>query len=93
MKPSAEHVAVLFAFGMRTYLTQKEIASLVKANKTSEFCNANDYCDANQLMLDAVHDAAPNFYLTCDEGLTEDFMDLANEAWAIAKKNNYWVGL
>ena len=56
-KPMHTHLARKFTELLRATLTPSEFAEMADANANetdARVCHSHDYCDANQIMLDAV---------------------------------------
>ena len=80
---SARELALNFKAGMREALTPEQIAivNLVNTATRNNTCATHDFCDANQVMLDA-------FEQTFERELdfdSEDDTDLVNLAWSAIK--------
>jgi len=102
--PDTKEVAALaaeFARVMRTYLTPAEMDAVVATNeareliarakgKKNETCATHDYCDANMVMDEAMHNLGHSTDGDPDEA---GWGDLWNRAWGRAKDMNFDVEL
>lgn len=53
MKPTAEALALEFSQGLHSYLTEEQLAEVVRLNlaETSPgICHSHDFCDANMVL-------------------------------------------
>ena len=96
--PSKEAVAREFSRILRTWLTAAQMKKIIKLNKTTEFGNENDFCDANMAMDEAFKNVAPAYHKAAwadnrrsgGEGkVWGEFMELFDAAWAVAKKSDH----
>ena len=75
-----------FAELLRDYLTAEQIAAVdaTNAERKDNTCASHDYCDANEVMIEA-------FHLTFGRDYTGDDYDtdIVNEAWSEAKAKGY----
>ena len=72
------------------YLGGDVINKVIQDNKTSEYgCNSNDYCDANQIMIDAL-----DYMFDENEWeLSDDKIhNLINASWTMSMKNEFKQG-
>ena len=71
------------------YLGDDIINKVIQDNKTSEYgCNSNDYCDANQIMIDALN------YMFGENGCNWELSDdkihnLINVSWTMSMNNEF----
>ena len=68
------------------YLGGDIINKVIQDNKTTEYgCNSNDYCDANQIMIDAL-----NYLFGENWKLSDNKIDnLINASWTMSMKNEF----
>lgn len=81
----AYQLAIAFSNGLYEYLGEAVMDSVIDANaneRDGRVCHTHDYCDANQIMIDAWQDAfgEPLEVDASDEAQT----DLINLAWGLA---------
>ena len=79
------------------YLGDDIINKVIQDNKTSEYgCNSNDYCDANQIMINALdylfgvneyHGDKLHWELSDDK-----IHNLINASWTMSMKNEFKQG-
>jgi len=90
----ANQIAIAFARYLKDAMPPEDYAALVSRDKVSETSNANDYCDANQVLIEVfcnVMGREPYFATDIDEGnaieaqVDADF-ELLEQAWAKAKR-------
>lgn len=90
-----QQIAAEFARILKNWLTAEEWARLVAQDKVSEYSNANEYCDANQAMIDAfasIVGREMRFAGDVDDGVAtfaevDADHDLIEAVWAVAKKS------
>ena len=62
------------------------IKKVIQDNKTSKYgCNSNDYCDANQIMIDALDYVFGEYWELSDD----DIHNLINASWTMSMKNEF----
>ena len=62
------------------------INKVIQDNKTSKYgCNSNDYCDANQIMIDALDYVFGEYWELSDD----DIHNLINASWTMSMKNEF----
>lgn len=80
-----------FAAKIAEVHTEEEFKAIVEANAAEtdpSICHSHDFCDANELMMIAYCEV---FAITEEEfDMTEEIMNNINEAWAIARINDFW---
>lgn len=97
-------LAVIFSRRLKEYVGDDnmiEIIRLNEAEKDTSICHCHDFCDGNQIMIDAL--AEINGYDPDDEKSMESFpffeqgwnedkskLQLIEWAWEEARKNNFW---
>jgi hypothetical protein len=84
-----EVVAKKFSEILKDWLTQKQMAEVVKRNKAEvneQVCHSHDFCDPNMAMWEAVESEFGKLNV-----LNEDALELMNRSWDIAKANNFWI--
>jgi hypothetical protein len=92
-----EKIAFEFSRILRGWMTPEKWADMVAKDRKSDFSNANDFCDANQALIDAfilVVGREPRFPSDVDAGFaTESDVDAdsetLDEAWRLARAE--WV--
>lgn len=80
-----------FSRRLRDALTVDELAEVVAANareRSPLICHSHDYCDANQVMLDA-EEAIGLESFPEDERERAEERSLVDEAWCIAKARGF----
>lgn len=90
-----QQIANEFTRILKNWLTSQEWAQLVAQDKVSEYSNANEYCDANQAMIDAfasVLGREMHFASDVDDGVAtlaevDADHDLIEAVWVVAKKS------
>lgn len=90
---NAQPIATEFARILRGWMTPEEWAQMVAHDRASDSSSANDYCDANQALIDAfsaVVGREPWFASDVDGGFaTEAQVDadfeLLEEVWRLAR--------
>ena len=85
-----EALAYRFAMGLRRELLATEWQALRIANRSSApgGCNANDYCDANMVMLAAFTEITGRDPLATGDGFADADMAAFNDAWDIARQHH-----
>ena len=66
-------------------LTESEFQDVLRLNGNDHSCHTHDFCDSNQVMLDAME----NLGITYDG--SDSSNDLINEAWNISHRNNFSI--
>ncbi len=82
--PTANELAAEFCKLMRAQLSADELADVVETNQLEtdqSICHSHDYCDANQVMLDALAVFGLDF--------EPDGCDLINKAWKLATASGF----
>lgn len=86
----AKFLALRFSYGLRTVIGREHFNEMRSENakeQNKSICHSHDYCDANQVMLDAFLDAfGREVNLQADPDT-----ELINAAWDIAK-DKYLTG-
>lgn len=90
-----QQIANEFTRILKNWLTPQEWAQLVAQDKVSEYSNANEYCDANQAMIDAfasVLGREMRFASDVEDGVAtfaevDADHDLIEAVWVVAKKS------
>ena len=68
------------------YLGDDIINKVIQDNKTSKYgCNSNDYCDANQIMIDALDYLFGKNWKLSDERIH----NLINKSWNMSMENEF----
>lgn len=83
-----ENVAKLFSLELVKFLETEKLHEAIKKNQTDEYqdcCATHDYCYSNMFMATTLNDCG--FYL---DKQPEEFSDLWNLSWEMAKKNNFF---
>lgn len=78
-----KELANKFCRGLQLALTTEEMAEAVARNANESnplVCHSHDFCDANQVMIDALGQEFEN---------TEEQNALIENAWNLAKKNEF----
>jgi hypothetical protein len=99
MKFNAYLLAVDFTRGLNEYLTEEQMAEVIKRNETAEYqdgsCATHDFCDANVMMLEAFENVLGREFVFADEDdphseaqNTIDTM-LWSAAWEIARNHKF----
>ena len=91
-KPTPQNLAVKFAELLKRDLTPDQVNEAVKRNKTDEYqgcCATHDFCDANVYMDEALEHFTGKHEVDVND---EDTTNLFNEAWDIAKANEFFTG-
>jgi hypothetical protein len=84
-------LAIEFSKMLSSDLSAEEMKEVVAKNKTSEYSNAcasHDYLDSNITMDEAFQKVTKRQF----DFNNEADIDLINEAWSIAKKNDFYTG-
>ena len=84
-------LAVEFSRRLRDELTPEQLAEVVAANRAERsplICHSHDYCDANQIMLDA-EEALGLESFPEDETARDEERALVDSAWALAKARGF----
>jgi hypothetical protein len=84
-----EQVARRFAALLRETLTPVEVGEVVIRNRQNDYvdcCASHDFCDANEVMARAIADVTGREVDVQDEGQRL----LWNEAWDMARGNEFW---
>ena len=88
---NANQISVIFSNLVKKTLTFHELRLVIKLNKreiNTGICHTHDHCDANELMMNAFDMAG---IVKADEQISDEkFIPLWNEAWDIAKKNEFY---
>ena len=74
----------MFATKLRAEVGTEYIDEVNRRNATPEYdglCASHDFCDANQVMVDALKDMGREF--------NQDLIAAINEAWSIAKNAGF----
>ena len=91
LEAKQQELARVFADKIAMTHTSEERELIVKRNRDEEdagICHSHDFCDANELMMIAYCEV---FCITEEEfDMTEEIMSNINEAWAIARINEFW---
>ena len=85
-------LAEAFRDGIREFLTPDELREVDAANRerNDETCATHDFCDANEVMLEAFEVAfGREMRLGEDVEGSDVDLDLANAAWMLAKRNGF----
>lgn len=93
--PTADALARKFAENLKEDIGDAALAEVVRRNGDASYdetgsCASHDFCDANMTMLASLMD----FGFTDDEVFESDENPLIavwNEAWDLAKKNNFYI--
>lgn len=85
MKISAIELSLEFSKLLKQELTPEQLNEMKELNKSepdNNICHSHDFCDANQIMLEAFENI-----LHREPDLNDQAdIDLINNAWSIAKK-------
>lgn len=90
---TATQLAAEFSRQLSAQLTTLEMASVVARNAIDtnpNVCHSHDFCDANQVMLDAMTALGATGEYSGDAAQ----VDLINEAWVIARAADFhadWI--
>ena len=100
-------VSKRFAELIRAQLSPEEMEQAIEENEESGYdpgqCSTADFCDANELMDQAIREVYPDFYKAnssereVDPGeeepfaMTDAMTDLFNDAWQEAKEHDFWA--
>lgn len=91
--PSEEVIAIANAFSAKLYewLGAETMVKVIKENQfNDDECASHNHCDANQAMIDVCEEAGIELWTKEeDPSFTEEFNEVSNEAWTLAKKNNF----
>lgn len=90
-KKTVSKVAEEFAYVLQDWLTKDEMCVAIHRNrweKDKQVCHSHDFCDANMAMNEALKKVIK--HRETDE-LDDPKIDLWNKAWALAKKNEFYV--
>lgn len=101
-QPTAEQLAIQFSTILKEWLTLEQMQQIVSRNKETQLtnpgvCATHDFCDANMAMNEAFEKVmGREFTFNSDEEpeleeQAENDSNLFNEAWSIAKKNNFYI--
>lgn len=88
MKPTIEELAKKFSEVLRAHLGYEEMTELIIKNANEDdpvICHSHDFIDANMVMLEAFE----SFGIP-EAKIFIDLQWLWNEAWELAKKNNFY---
>lgn len=88
---SAERLAQEFSRILRRQLAPWQVRDAIRLNDletNANVCHSHDYCDANMCM----HEAGKNLELWDDDANVNDFADIWNEAWDLAKRSRFSTG-
>jgi hypothetical protein len=64
-----------------------KVIELNDSESDARICHSHDFCDANQIMLDACEELS----IPADDVTSEEFVTLTDAAWDIAKSNDFDV--
>jgi tRNA A58 N-methylase Trm61 len=83
------YMARVFSAKLRDEIGIENMHEVVRRNRveTTNACHTHDFCDANQVLLDALE--ADNVTLDLNDPRAVEFM---NEVWAEAKENEFFIG-
>lgn len=91
LEAKQEALAKVFADKIAQTHTSEACEQIVRRNRNEEdagICHSHDFCDANELMMRAYCEV---FAITEEEfDMTEEIASNINEAWAIARINEFW---
>ncbi len=65
----------------------QRVIELNESEANPAICHSHDYCDANQVMLDACESLG----ISVDNPLADEFVAITDAAWSIAKSNDFDV--
>lgn len=86
IKPDATAMAIAFSKKLTEALLLAQLESVIRANRAEEnvmVCHSHDCLDANELMYEVFQDCELDIY-------NDDHHRFWNEAWDIAKKNEFF---
>lgn len=90
--PTHENVARKFSELLLAELGRETLLKIVHENMSEEnpeICHSHDFCDANEVMNDALEWF--DFELYSDSGLNQETEKVFSAAWKIAKANNFFL--
>ena len=90
---NAQRIATEFARILRGWMTREEWAQMVAHDQAADFSTANDYCDANQALIDAfsaIVGREPWFASDVESGFATDAQvdadfDTLEQVWRLAR--------
>lgn len=91
MGTEPEKIAQEFSALLKNWLSQDELKEVVLRNSIERdpaICHSHDFCDANMAMLEVFSSRGMDI---AGEGGVERHGARWNEAWALARKNSFWV--
>ena len=93
--PTAQEVAREYSKVLRDWLSEEEMAEVIRLNKAQanpSVCHSHDFCDANMAMQEAFRNLKTTtpFDASGDDEEAQ-VTELWNEAWDIAKKSEFAV--
>jgi len=89
MTPTVETLALEFSQGLRSYLTDEQMAEVVRRNRAEpspSICHSHDYCDANMVLYAVFMKYGMN---PVEEGGMDRWDDLWDHAWNMAKASEF----
>lgn len=90
-KPTNMDIAIKFSRLLINHLGCEKMLNIIASNyreADKTLCHTHSHCDANSLMVEAIEsfDGIAAFHLEDEQHIT-----LFNEAWTLAKKNNFFL--
>ena len=64
-----------------------DVVAMNRAETRKGICHTHDFCDANQVMLDAMDEVIPGFSLEDDNGR----ISVIDTAWTLASKADFGI--
>lgn len=92
-----ERLAREFSKVLKEWLPAEDISDIVRLNAMEQdklVCHSHDFCDANMAMLEATENLFIEDFTDLNEGNSKrsELISLVNNAWDMAKENNFYSG-
>ena len=91
MTPAAETLAFEFSENLRSYLTEEQMAEVVRLNHSETatgICHSHDFCDSNMFLYDVFIKYGID---PVEEGGVYRWSNLWNRVWNMAKASEFRI--
>ncbi len=91
MTPTVETLALEFSQGLRSHITEEQMAEVIRRNRAEAspgICHSHDFCDANMFLYDVFMKYGMN---PVEEGGLDRWGDLWDRAWNMAKAAEFKI--
>ena len=91
MTPTVETLALEFSQGLHSYLSDEQMAEVVRRNRAElspGICHSHDFCDANMFLYDVFMKYGMN---PVEEGGMDRWGELWDRAWNMAKAAEFKI--